>query len=513
MQIITAIIYLLGILLLSKNIIHFFQLESYQFPGFFKTIKRNFKHSILPFLLVFLFVTLLYYIRLNSVVSLLLFILLCYFIFIKTNIKSAKKPLIFTGRVKRLILVYTIVLSLSMVVLIKYGACVYGFVFAIPIFIMAALLAWPIEKIISEFYFQDAKSKLNSIPNLIRIGITGSYGKTTVKNILAHILNQYTPTLMSPKSFNTPMGITITIRNMLSEHYRIFLAEMGSRHLGDIKELCRLVSPNIGIISSVGAQHLDTFKSIENVKKGKYELIQCLPKDGHGFFQDDNAIVRELYQQTSIHKTLVSLYDENADVYVNNIIMSAKGSSFNIRFPNQEELSCNTALLGEINIKNIALSAAVAHFLKVPHSIIKKGIQSIQPIKNRLEIIPAGIYTIINDAFNSNPVGSKEAVNVLSKFEGRKIIITPGMVELGSEEAQLNYNFGEHIGKHVDIAILIGNKRIQPIKEGILNAGFASDKLYIVKTLEESTKLLHSIVQKGDIVLYENDLPDNYMDA
>ena len=507
-------------LLLSKNLMHFFQLDSYQFPSFFKTLNRNVKHSYLPYLLLWP-LDLLFHFRLIAIENPLLFyicksaVLLgaAFLMHRKYAIRFAKKPLVRTARLKRLFVAYIVVLFLFVLIFARLNMLWIVIVAYIPVFFAAALLVWPVEKLISELYFRDARRKLDSMRGLTKVAITGSYGKTSVKNIIGHILNAYTPTLISPRSFNTPMGLTITIRNQLSPDYRVFVAEMGSRHLGDINELCRLVHPKIGVISSVGPQHLDTFKSLENVKKGKYELIQNLPQDGHAFFQDDQSIVRDMYQQTTLAKTLVSLYDEAADIYVFDIHVDSRGSRFKIRFQDEDELDCATVLLGEHNIKNIALSAAVCRYLGMPSELICRMISSIEAIKNRMEIINAGRYTIINDAFNSNPVGSKEAVNVLAKFPSRKIIITPGMVELGKDESTLNEAFGKHIGEHVDIAILIGKKRTEPIKRGILSAQFPAERLYVVSDLKESTTLLNSIVQDGDVVLYENDLPDNYIDA
>ena len=290
---------------------------------------------------------------------------------------------------------------------------------------------------------------------------------------------------------------------------------MGSRHIGDINKLCKLVYPQIGVVTSVGPQHLDTFGTVDNVKKGKYELIENLPdKTGHAFFQDDRGIVRDLFNITNnINKTLVSIYDSNADIYVSDIKIGANGSTFTVNLKDDSSFECSTMLLGENNIKNIAISIAVAKLLNVPDSLIIKSISELKPTKSRLELINAGKYTIINDAFNSNTVGSKEALNILSKFEKRKIIITPGMVELGNQENKLNYELGQEIAKVVDVAILVGKKRIVPIKKGIVDSEFDEKNIFIVDSLNDSTSILNSIVQEGDVVLYENDLPDNYIDA
>ena len=517
---ILLIIYVTDVILLSRNFFLFFQLDSYQFPSFFRTIKRNVKYCLIPSLVltfIFLIETFLlpgFNIYLKILINIIITIILYYFRR-NINITNAKKDLVYTNRLKRLYLFYFVFLYLIAYILYDYNLIFILGLFALIIFNLSALAAWPVEKIINEYYFNLARKKLNSMNNLIKIGITGSYGKTSTKNIMGAIINSYIPTLVSPLSYNTPMGLTKTIRNMLTPSYRVFIAEMGSRHIGDINKLCKLVYPQIGVITSVGPQHLDTFGTVDNVKKGKYELIENLPcKTGYAFFQDDRGIVRDLFNITNnINKTLVSIYDSNADLYISDIKIGANGSTFTVNFKDNSSFECSTTLLGENNIKNIAISIAVAKLLNVPDSLIIKSISELKPTKSRLELINAGKYTIINDAFNSNTVGSREALNILSKFEKRKIIITPGMVELGDQENKLNYELGQEIAKVVDIAILVGKKRIVPIKKGIVDSGFDEKNIFVVDSLNDSTSILNSIVQEGDVVLYENDLPDNYIDA
>ena len=205
----------------------------------------------------------------------------------------------FTARVKRLLAV----MGLLELLLTVLCACVPAINVArvlialLPAFlpvwvVLGALLVWPVEKLISWLYLRQAKQLLAQRPDLIRVGITGSYGKTSVKFILGTILREKYPTLVPPSSFNTPMGLTRVIRTRLTPSHRIFLAEMGARHVGDIKELCALVHPTYGVLTSVGPQHLDTFKDIEHIKSTKYELMEAVPEDGVCFFPDDGAICR-----------------------------------------------------------------------------------------------------------------------------------------------------------------------------------------------------------------------------
>jgi len=521
----------------SRTLLHYFQLESYQFPGYFRTIKRNWRHGLLPGLCAALLI---------AVISLLcggvwdLFLFVSESVFLTTflavvycflcagagiliarlfNEKKAKKKFVYTARVKRLLVVHFLILTLISTLGWKLTPpfLIYcGWVVLLPLIVaLSGLLAWPIEKAISECYFRDARRKLLSNPGLIRIGLTGSYGKTSVKHILGTILSEKYPTLITPASFNTPMGVSRAIRERLTPSHQIFVGEMGARHVGDIKELCRLVKPTIGIITSVGPQHLETFKTIERITNTKYELIDALPQEGsRAYFYNDGGICKQLYDKTTKAKVLCGRDPETSDCWCDNVSVSDQGSSFTLHIRGKGSVDCQTRLLGEHSLQNILLAAAVASDLGLTLKQISHGIAKLQPVKNRLELItrPGG-FTIINDAFNSNPVGAKAALNVLKAFPQRRIIITPGMVELGANEDEYNRDFGRAMKDCVDIAIVVGKKRVKPIIDGMKEAGFADDQIFRVDSLDDSTRLLHSIVRPTDTVLYENDLPDHYQEA
>lgn len=514
-----------------RGILHYFQLESYQFPGYFRTLSRNKMHGWLPGVLTSLGCMALFYafdvlgLREGGqgwklFIQILVLPLAAGFGWLISrllNESKAKKPFVFTGRVKRLYCVLLLVmLGLSLWLAqspLAVLPCLWPL--ALPLVVaLAGLLAWPIEKLISEMYFRDARRKLLSNPRLIRIGITGSYGKTSVKHILGTLLSEKYPTLITPASFNTPMGVSRAIREKLTPSYQVFVGEMGARHVGDIREMCRLVKPTIGILTSVGPQHLDTFKTVQRVAKTKFELMEALPQDGHGYFFDDGAICKELYDKMEKPKTLVSLMPGQGDCWCEKIEVSPSGCSFDLHLKGKGSVSCRTLLLGEHNIQNILLAAAVASDLGLSLKQIAHGISQLMPVKNRLELIAhAGSFTIINDAFNSNPVGAKAALKVLASFPQRRIIITPGMVELGEQEAEYNREFGRAIAQSADIAIVIGKKRAVPILQGLAQGGFPPENIHQVASLNESTSVLHSLVRPTDTVLYENDLPDNYQEA
>ncbi|MER2055911.1 MAG: UDP-N-acetylmuramoyl-tripeptide--D-alanyl-D-alanine ligase, partial [Clostridia bacterium] len=317
-------------------------------------------------------------------------------------------------------------------------------------------------------------------------------------------------TLVTPASFKSPMGVTKVIRSRLEPGHRVFVAEMGARHVGDIKEMCRLVHPEIGILTSVGPQHLDTFKTLDRVIKTKYELIDALPADGRSFFADDGDICRNLYEKTTREKTISGLDPAYDDVWAENITYSPEGSEFDL-CRKGERTHCRSQLLGELNIRNILLCASVAFGLGLTSEQIARGIEKIRPIEHRLQLIrnPGGM-SVIDDAFNSNIRGARQAFQVLKVFPEKRIVVTPGMVELGEKEYEMNREFGEAMADCCDRAILVGKKRSQAISEGLLAGGFAESNIHVVSSLDEATTLLRQIVTPGDTVLFENDLPDNY---
>ena len=520
-------------LLSGRTLIHYFQLESYQFPGYFRTLRRRFPKALIPgallnivwvggaWALVMLIPEGKDWIPAAGLSALLIAAGLA--IRGGTREKQEKKPLRMTARVKRLYAVCAVVFMAILCVLVSVAGnpgefrirsalgLLAFFPALLPLWIaLGGLLAWPIEKGISEAYFRDAQKILKSRPDLIRIGITGSWGKTSVKFILGALLEEKYHTLVTPASFNTPMGVTKVIRTQLEPGHRVFVAEMGARHVGDIREMCRLVHPQMGVLTSVGPQHLDTFHTLERVKRTKYELIEALPEDGTAFFSDDGGICAELYAKTKGPKRLSGIGREGHDVWAEDVRTTREGSRFILR-TGESSIPCETRLLGELNIRNILLAASVCLELGMSGQQIASGIRKLRPVEHRLQLIenPGGL-NVIDDAFNSNIRGARQACRVLKEFPGRRIIVTPGMVELGGQEEALNRELGREMAECCDTALLIGLKRSRPIREGMMEAGFREDEIHPLASLTEAQGWLREHAKAGDTVLFENDLPDNY---
>lgn len=545
LKVIENILLVLSVLtttLASLRFIHMMQLESYQPKMYIKWLKRNVWKDWLPTILIFVICTsidaalpilvnssFLNNVQYNIVtvcIRGLYAILMGYIAFTWRRLPS-KKPLVYTGRVKRLIAAVVIFIWLiylyparirmyndmiySVYITARMSIYIPGLI--LPLLVLVATWAtYPIEEGIKRWYFNQAKRILESRTDLIKIGITGSYGKTTCKFILGTILNEKYNVCITPRSYNTPMGITRVVREQLLPEHEVFIAEMGARYAGDIDELCDLVAPSIGWLTAVGKQHMETFGSQEDINNTKYELIASLPSEGAAFFNGDNQICVELSKRIVAVKEKLS-YGLNTrdEVYMRavDVTVGPQGSVFTLIAQDGQSIECFTRLLGAHNILNITGAATIARYMGLTMQQIANGIRRIEPVEHRLQLIP-GAVTVIDDAFNANPDGARAAMEVLRGFPGRRIVVTPGMVELGEEEDEQNRILGELIAQSADFAILVGKKRALQIKKGMEDQNFDTENIFVVNSLEEATAVLGSLTKPKDVVLFENDLPDNY---
>ena len=510
LNILEALVMAVCLPLSGWRLLHYFQLESYQLPGFFRSVRRNAQKALLPGAIAGAVCVLFVLTGVPDLLRLVVFAAMAALLFLQAKKEKLKKPFVVTERVKRLIAMHA---ATAFVVSAVVGAVSQPLRWALPalealLIALAAVCAQPIEKHINQQFVDDAKKRLEANPNLIRIGITGSYGKTSTKFLLRDILSVKYSVLATPSSFNTTMGVTRVIRGQLMPSHQVFIAEMGARHVGDIKELVDLVHPTVGLLTSVGPQHLDTFGTIELIKNTKYELIDGLPENGTAILARDGAICEELYARCP----LKNKYMPGDLMKASDMEWGPFGTRFTLTdIETGESARCQTRLLGEHSIANLLLCCTAARTLGMTPAEIAEGVKRCQPVEHRLELLSGGGgVSIIDDAFNANPVGAQAALRVLEGFPGRRIIITPGMVELGGEEAEFNRRFGEQMARSVDVAILVGKKHVQPIVDGLTAAGFPQENIHVVSSLDESTKVLHAMMRAGDVVLYENDLPDNY---
>lgn len=519
---------------------HMLQLNGYKTPEHTRWMKKNTKRYILPAVL-FAAQFLLIPLRFSDGLCTALIIVLCLFNIIIALLnkpgKKFKKPLVYTARMKRMMTTFCILAALfitaailngkthviidgindsreetrwfiSFLPYILTGSVLYLTPILVP---LSNLINKPVEKAVQNWYINDAKRILSECPSLHKVGITGSYGKTSMKFYLDELLNSSYSTLKTPESFNTPMGVTITVRRDLKPTHEYFICEMGARRVHEIKELCGIADPHDGIITSVGPQHLETFSSIENVLNTKFELADHVKaKGGKIYLNGDNELIRSKAHEYP-NAVLYGLKEGN-HYRATDISVSDRGTEFTLTTPDGETQRFTMKLLGEHNVQNVLGAIAYAHGTGIPLEKLTLPVKRIAAVPHRLQLLDkGGNTTFIDDAYNSNPSGCRAALGVLGLFDACRILVTPGMVELGAKQEELNYEFGQEAAKACDHIVLVGKAQTAPIYNGIKDAGYDMDSVFVADSLNEALAHVNAYqTEKKKIVLLENDLPDNY---
>lgn len=424
---------------------------------------------------------------------------------------KAKKPLVVTARVKRLLGTYLLLHAVPILLGFlapegwAFGALLMSFGLAgAPWLVLGAdSLNGPVEKAVSRHYIRDAARLLAQSPQLRVIGVTGSYGKTSVKFFLEKLLSVSYNVLITPENYNTTLGVVRTVRERLRPTHELFVCEMGARNVGDIKEICDLVKPELGVITAIGPQHLESFGSLQNVVKTKFELADALPEGGVLFRNADDEEIRN-------RKVAVKTVDYGTlrgDYRAEDITAEEGGFRFTLR-----GVTFHTRLLGRHNILNLCAAIAVANTLGIPLEKLTLPVRRLESVPHRLQLLGAGNRLIIDDAYNSNPAGALAALEALAAFPRLRVLVTPGMVELGGRQEELNRAFGSQAAARCDRAVLVGEKQAAPIRAGLLAAGFPQEHIAVAATVQEAVRIADGYDDggRGRVILLENDLPDNY---
>ncbi|HEY2632070.1 MAG TPA: UDP-N-acetylmuramoyl-tripeptide--D-alanyl-D-alanine ligase [Solirubrobacteraceae bacterium] len=445
--------------------------------------------------------------------------------------REAVKPLVLTGRAKRLLavaLMPPVLLALAGVVVAAAGLTTAAL--AVLMFtgvvllagspwtlVMANTLLKPVQSSINRRYVERARGSLREWNPLV-VGITGSYGKTTTKFCVGAVLEADRPTLVTPESFNSFLGVIRTINEHLQSRHRAFVVEMGMFRRGDITELCELVHPTVGVITAIGPMHLERLGSIEAITAAKGELLDALPPDGHFVTNAEDPRCVELAERAHVPVTLFGIDSESAQVLARDVRLVDGRTVFQLHLdgPESTPIAVSAGLLGRHNVSNLLAAAAVGQVLGVSPQRIVEGLQRVQAPAHRLQPIHnrRASIVVIDDAYNSNPEGAAAALEVLREHPAsRRLLVTPGMVELGEMEVELNRRFGEQAGMVCDVAILVGHTRTIPIREGLSAAGVDPANVHVVGDIAQATTLLGRLTRAGDVVLFENDLPDTYAEV
>lgn len=444
--------------------------------------------------------------------------------------KNSKKKLVTTSRAQR-------ILWPSFLVIALLGAPSFYFshpwlwIFTVqmilPSIVIVNMFLTPFEEMINKKYWNEANARVRQLQPKV-IAITGSFGKTSVKHILGHILKMQASTLITPGSVNTPMGITRIIREQLEEEHKYFIVEMGAYGPGSIKRLCDLTPPDMGIITAIGHAHYERFRTLERVSEAKFELAEAtIAREGKVIIHErtlrfpyprkmkaenkDSFIVCGDPPEIDTSKQVDRSYIEDGDVQIQRLEQHPHGIEMRLSWKGTTYV-VDAPLYGLHHGHNLALAFATALELGVDSDAIHSALQSLPQIEHRLQVIKRpDDTTLIDDAFNSNPIGFSSALELLGQLrkKGRAILITPGMIELGSTHYEAHKTIGEFAGDICDIAIVVTPKRIPSFIKGFKTTG-ASKKLIEVNSFAEASQWVEKNKQPGDVILIENDLPDMY---
>ena len=529
-MILFLISYIIYIVYRSTEAMHMLQQNLYNENNrYLKWIKKNYKKvfTIYDFIPIIFFIFI-YFIDDKQVSDFILvagmFVYMygIYNEYKKNKENQNKLPLNITSRIKRLFVTFLlliglvigftikapnrIVMATMLIVLSLILGLIYYFIY------LANVIDMPLNKLEYYYYFHKAKKKLKQYQNLQVVGITGSYGKTSSKNVVNEILSSKYIVRPTPKNYNTPYGLMMTINNYLDKFDEVLIAEMGAYTTGRIKNLCDFVHPKYGILTVIGEAHLETFKTKENIQKTKFELIESLPSDGVAVLNRDDSWQVNYELKNKVKIIWIGIDNKEADVYATNIKFGSFGMSFDCHYNHGEKISLKTRLLGSHNIYNILSGVALALEMGISISDIKGSVASLKAVEHRLELKKIGNIYMLDDAYNSNPIGASGALDVLNRMNGTKVVVTPGMVELGKLEKEKNYEFGKKISEVADYCLLIGEKRTKVIHDALIENGFNEDNIFVLKRVIDAYNVINALKQdKVDIyALFENDLPDIY---
>lgn len=440
------------------------------------------------------------------------------------------KPLVFTPRARRLFgltvglgaLLTAIALAVGAAVDPVAGGLALALLGAALVVLMpellglANLLLRPLQRADNARFERRARRRLREIDPLV-IGITGSYGKTTTKGCVAQVADLSGPTLPTPASFNSYLGVIRTINENLRPNHRTFVVEMGAYRRGDIAELCDLVEPRIGVLTAIGPAHLERFGSLDVTEQAKGELGEALPGDGTFITRaDDERCRRAAERSPATVRLFAPEQHPDADAWAEDLHLRDGRSHFQLCLRKGSETlraPVKANLLGKHNVANLLAAAVVGVELGLAPEQISRALGQVAAPEHRLSTIvnrAAGIV-VIDDAYNANPSGAQAALEVLAAHPGeRRVLVTPGMVELGDREEAENERFGAAAAAVCDVVVLVGKEQTLPIRRGLEGAGFAGDEIRVVADSGGAQQLLAQSSRAGDVILFENDLPDLY---
>lgn len=397
--------------------------------------------------------------------------------------KKLDRALVLTSRVKRFLVILLLSAFAIISLCLSKENCINYLIFT-PL-ILAYIFSTILEKLFFLSFKHRGKKRVQSIKDLKIVAITASYGKTSIKNYLYHILKNKYKTYKTPRSVNTIAGIVLDVNKDLPSDTQIYIAEAGARVKGDIEEITMFLEPQICVIGSVGEQHIEYFKTLENIINTKMEILKS-PNMKMGF----------------VHESVPISNSQNITKYPNNLHIvksNLDGIWFDVEINGNIE-HFFAPILGSFNAINLTAVILVAHYLGMDILEIKAALTTLPQVEHRLQKIEANGKIIVDDSFNGNLEGMLEAINICSSYEGRKVIITPGLVE-STDEA--NILLAKAIDENFDYVILTGSLNTQ-----LLKANINENKVYVLKDKSKMQEVLVELTRAGDLILFANDAPN-----
>ena len=449
---------------------------------------------------------------------------------------AAKRPLVMTARMRRLLVAggfLAVILAAGLalgivalhpvvsVVLVLIAA---GLVTSLSevLLVAANVVTKPAEARIRRHYLTLAQRRLTAVDPLV-VAVAGSFGKTSTKHILAHLLQPSVTTLPTRKSFNTLMGVSRVINEDLLPEHRVFVVEMDAYALGEIAAMSALVHPRVAITTAVGPQHMERFGTLDRIADAMYEVVAALPDDGAWIvYTGDDAGVALAQRGAGAHRRLIRYAIDggadavDAEVVASSVRIDSHGCAFRWRWAAEGlDRAVTLPLLGRHQVANASAALAAVHVLGYSIDAAIAAAASLAPVEHRLQLMATtGPLTVIDDSYNANPVGVHNGLEVLAAMTGgAKFLVTPGLVELGSVEDEENRRYGAHAAQVCDHVIVMSARTSGALRGGLREGGLGDDRVHLVDTLDEATAVLQTFARPGDVVLFANDLPDTYLPA
>jgi len=443
----------------------------------YKLTRVLFHHTKTWWHLVYFLVPLFLYFAVSHESNFSIVVTLVYIAMLYLWRKEQDKPLVFTGRVKRFFaaLVFFTLFLVMMKFILKFEILIV----LIPLLLAYATSAM-MEKMLFLGFQKKAEAKLEAMPNMVVVGVTASYGKTSIKNYIAHLLSKKYKVYATPRSVNTFGGVLKDINDDLPADTEVYVVEMGARGEGDIKEITQFVNPHLAIVGKIGPAHIEYFKTLENIRNTKMEILSS--ERLKEAWVHDSAMLQPIKH---IHSFGKEIHDIRATL---------DGLDFKM-----DDEAYHANILGSFNAMNLAAAIKIAKALEVDEESIKKQLNTLEPTAHRLQRMDAGGKVIIDDSFNGNIDGMMEGFNLASTYEGRKVLITPGLVEVDDE---LNVQVAQRANEVFDLVVATGDLNYEIFKEHV-----DASKLVKLESKDKMQEMLIEQTKVGDLILFANDAP------